>query len=123
MRKINVSNFVRNIYDFQLTHNKQHIGSCRLMINDHNATINHIEINDSHKRQGHGSWLLQETEKILKKDYHIEKISLLGWQPSGSFEIVDFYKKNGYVNTYKHSNGVYDDYVTLFDLYRLDKKI
>ena len=75
MRKINVSNFVRNIYDFQLTHNKQHIGSCRLMINDHNATINHIEINDSHKRQG--TWIMvapRETEKILKKIIILKKL-------------------------------------------------
>ena len=122
MRKINVSNIVRNMYDFQLTHNNKHIGSCKLIINHHDATINHIEINDSHKRGGHGSWLLQETEKILKKNHDVQKISLLGWQPSGSFDIVYFYKKNGYVNTYKHS-GVYDDYVTLFDLYHLHKII
>ena len=122
MRKINILNTIRNIYDFQLICNKQHIGSCKLILNDQDVTINHIEIIDSHKKEGHGSWLLQETEKILKNDYGIKKISLLGWQPSGSFDIVDFYKKNGYVNTYKHTR-VYDDYVTIFDLYDLHKII
>ena len=92
------------------------------MISDNLATINHIYINDTHKGKGHGSWLLQETEKILKHQHKVEQISLLGWQPSGSFNVIEFYKKNGYVTTYEHS-GVYDDSVTLFDLHKFYKKI
>ena len=122
MRSIQLAKQLHNIYDFRLFQQNQHIGSCKLMINDNKAIVNHIYIDDLHKGKGHGSWLLQETEKILKHEHNVDSISLLGWQPSGSFEIVDFYKKNGYVTTYEHC-GIYDDHVTLFDLHQLHKKI
>lgn len=122
MNTINILKHFRHLYDFQLIHKNKHIGSCKLMIHDKNAVINHIYINDSHKKQGLGSLLLQETEQILKKDHSVQEISLLAWQPSGSFEIVDFYTKNGYLHKHKQS-GTYDDQVTLFDLHNLHKKI
>lgn len=113
----------RNIYDFKLFNKHQHhIGLCKLMIDNNQAIINNIYINNLYKKQGHGSYLLQETEKIVKKDFNIKKISLLCWQPSGSFNIVGFYQKNGYIISNIH-NGYYDDYVNLFDLYHLYKII
>lgn len=120
MNTINILKKFRHLYDFQLIHKNKHVGSCKLMIHDKNAIINHIYIDDSHKKQGLGSLLLQETEQILKKDHSVQEISLLAWQPGGSFEIVDFYKKNGYLHKYKQS-GTYDDQVTLFDLHHLYK--
>ena len=120
MNTIDILKNFRHLYDFQLIHKNKHVGSCKLMIYDKNAVINHIYINDSHKKQGLGSLLLHETEKILKNEHYIEKISLLGWQPSGSFNVVDFYKKNGYIISKAHS-GVYDDSVTLFDLHQFYK--
>ena len=94
MNTINILKKFRHLYDFQLIHKNKHVGSCKLMIHDKNAIINHIYIDDSHKKQGLGSLLLQETEQILKKDHSVQEISLLAWQPGGSFEIVDFYNKN-----------------------------
>jgi len=120
MRTIQITKLLRNIYDFRLFQQSQHIGSCKLMVNDNQAVINYMYIDDAHKGKGHGSWLLQETEKILKDEHTVKKISLLGWQPSGSFDIVDFYKKNGYITSKAH-NGIYDDSVTLFDLHQFYK--
>ena len=120
MRTIQIAKQLRSIYDFKLFQQSQHIGSCKLMVNDNQAVINYMYIDDTHKNKGHGSWLLQETEKILKDEHNVKKISLLGWQPSGSFDIVDFYKKNGYITSKAHS-GIYDDSVTLFDLHQFYK--
>ena len=69
MNTINILKNFRHLYDFQLIHKNKHVGSCKLMIHDKNAVINHIYIDDSHKKQGLGSLLLQETEQILKKDH------------------------------------------------------
>ena len=120
MNTINILKNFRHLYDFQLIHKNKHIGSCKLMIHDKNAVINHIYINDTNKKQGLGSLLIQETEQILKKDFSVQEISLLAWQPGGSFDVVDFYKKNGYIISKTHS-GIYDDSVTLFDLHQFYK--
>ena len=120
MNTINILKNLRHLYDFQLIHKNKHIGSCKLMIHDKNAVINHIYINDTNKKQGLGSLLIQETEQILKKDFSVQEISLLAWQPGGSFDVVDFYKKNGYIISKTHS-GIYDDSVTLFDLHQFYK--
>ena len=110
------------VHQFQLFKGSIHIGHCRTIIDKQGAVLSDLEIYDQYKNQGFGTHLLHGTEHKLKTKFGVQDVSLLAWQPTGGFEVVDFFKKNGYDPLLKEV-GSYDDSVTIYDLHRLRKKI
>jgi GNAT superfamily N-acetyltransferase len=111
------------LHQFQFFKDSKHIGHCRTVIDKQGAILSDLEIYDQYKKQGFGSHFLRNTEQKLKSEFGVQEISLLAWQPSGGFEVVNFFKKNGYEPFYKDISTSYDDYLTLYDLHRLYKKL
>jgi hypothetical protein len=83
------------------------------------ATINNIEV--YHKNQGIGSIILKDIEGYVLKKYGVYKINVCAWQQMGSTDVLNFYKKNGYVLSDEKST-FYDDTIYIYDLYTLEKK-
>ena len=52
----------------------------------------------------------------------VNKVNLLAWQDSSSYNVINFFKKNGYKIINKNENG-YDDSVIIYDLYHFEKDI
>ena len=75
------------------------------------------------RNMGYGTTLLQGIEKCIKNEYNIKNIKLLAWQAQGSTEVVDFFKKNEYIENKQHEISTYDDYSKIYDLYPFFKKI
>jgi len=111
------------LHQFQFFKDSKHIGHCRTMIDKQGAVLSDLEIYDQFKKQGFGSQFLRNTEHKLKSEFGVQEVSLLAWQPSGGFEVVDFFKKNGYEHFFKDIATSYDDYLTIYDLHRLHKKL
>jgi hypothetical protein len=110
------------LHKFQLFKNSEKLGHCKTIIQDRAAVLTDLEIYDPHKHKGWGTNFLRETESILKKQYYVRSVSLLAWQPSGSSNVVDFFKKNQYQPLFNEI-GTYDDSVTLFDLHHMYKTL
>lgn len=110
------------LHQFQFFKDSKHIGHCRTVIDKQGAILSDLEIYDQYKKQGFGSHFLKHTEQKLKSEFNIKEISLLAWQPCGGFEVVDFFKKNGYTPFY-NDIASYDDSITIYDLHRLHKKL
>jgi GNAT superfamily N-acetyltransferase len=110
------------LHQFQFFKDSKHIGHCRTMIDKQGAVLSDLEIYDQYKKQGFGSHFLRNTEQKLKSEFGVQEVSLLAWQPSGGFEVVDFFKKNGYTPLFKDIAS-YDDSITIYDLHRLYKKL
>jgi hypothetical protein len=66
---------------------------------------------------------LNNLEKYVKYKYDVNYINLLAWQELGSTNIVDFFKKNGYIENKQDEISTYDDYSKIYDLYPFYKKI
>ena len=97
----------------------KNIGCSRTFIQDNKAHLSFIEILPDFRRQGHGTKLLSETENILRSQ-NVSQLSLLAHQPYSSSEVVDFYKKNGYVIS-NNEFGMYDDDSKMWDLVQMHK--
>lgn len=97
----------------------KNVGCSRTFIQDNKAHLSFIEIHSDFQRQGHGTKLLSETENILRSQ-NVSQISLLAHQPYSSSEIIDFYKKNGYVIS-NNEFGMYDDDSKMWDLVQMHK--
>ena len=110
------------LHQFQFFKNSKHVGHCKTIIKGKGAILSDLEIYDPYKKQGFGSQFLQKTEALLKNDFDVEDVSLLAWQPTTGFEVVDFFKKNNYLQN-STNVGHYDDYVTLFDLHQMRKTL
>ena len=110
------------LHQFQFFKNSKHVGHCKTVIQGEGAILSDLEIYDPYKKQGFGSEFLQKSETILKNDYNVKDISLLAWQPATGFEVVDFFKKNNYIQDYSNI-GQYDDSATLFDLHKMRKTL
>jgi len=99
------------------------VGNSRSFIQDNMAQLAFMEIFPKFQRQGYGSKLLSETENTLRRQYDTYKLSLLAWQPYSSNEVVDFYKKNGYLISNYQTDSVYDDTVKMWDLIQMHKNL
>lgn len=98
----------------------KNVGCSRTFIQDNKAHLSFIEIHSDFQRQGHGSKLLSETENTLRTTHHVTEIHLLAWQPYSSSEVIDFYKKNGYVIS-NEKTEMYDDSSKMWDLVQMHK--
>ena len=104
---------------FGLKHNP--IGNSRVFVQDNKAHLAFMEIFPDFQRQGYGSKLLSETENILRSQ-KVSQISLLAQQPYSSQDVIDFYKKNGYVISNKQFD-MYDDSTKMWDLIQMHKNL
>ena len=104
---------------FGLNHNP--IGNARVFVQDNKAHLAFMEIFPEFQRQGYGSKLLSETEYKLRRQFDTYQISLLAHQPYSSNEIIDFYKKNGYLISNYQTDVVYDDTEKMWDLVQMHK--
>lgn len=111
------------LHNFQFFKDSKHIGHCKTTIRDKCAILSDLEIYNPYKKQGFGSEFLQKTEAILKNDFSVKDVSLLAWQPVTGFEVVDFFKKNNYIQNTNTINSHYDDYVTMFELHQMHKTL
>ena len=116
MLNVNYEHFIPFGY-FKLQ--AKNIGCSRTFIQDNKAHLSFIEILPDFRRQGHGTKLLSETENILRSQ-NVSQLSLLAHQPYSSSEVVDFYKKNGYVIS-NNEFGMYDDDSKMWDLVQMHK--
>lgn len=112
-----------NTYNIKLYKNNNNIGSSIFSLNNKTATINNIEIDKKYRNLNYGSMLLYNIENNIKYIHNINKIILLAWQPSGSTNVIDFFKKNQYIHNYNDKINTYDDSVVIYDLYHFMKKI
>lgn len=103
------------------TRRNELIGSSRSFVGDKTATLANLNVHNEFKCFGYGTHIIKETERNLKSSFSIRSVNLLAWQPSGGSEIIDFYKKNGYVTT-DNRIEIFDDYSQLFDLTRMHKE-
>ena len=128
-----------HVQKIKLFKNKLKIGTSTFSISNNFITINNIFIHNEFRRHGYGSFMLNHIEDLsmnYNKDlssnynedlpmnnYKIEKISLLAWQPYGSTNVLDFFKRNNY--TLNNENGIklYDDYDTIYELHNFEKNI
>lgn len=109
-----------NIMGFKLMDIHRHIGSSRISIITSSAILHTISIEKPFRALGYGSVFLGEMEDYLKRMHSVRDIRLLAWQPRGSYNVVDFYKKNGFDISSEHSD-TYDDSSILYDLYPMCK--
>ena len=114
------------LMNFELFNKNKIIGTSNIMvdnIDNNSATINTLCIGNQYRNMGHGSTLLQGIEKCVKNEYNIKNVNLLAWQPRGSSEVFDLLKKNGYIEVENDDIDIYDDYDTIYDLIKFNKKI
>ena len=137
------------LINFSLFNNNINVGTSGLMVDIINrndvasATINNFNIHSKYQKMGHGSTFLKGIETSIKFDYNVNRINLLVWQQLGKDDVINFYKKNGYVesapstnvlndynniydsdeNIYNNHNNVYDDYEKIYNLIQFDKTI
>jgi len=106
-----------NLSYFSINHTP--VGISRAFIQDNKAHLAFMEIFPDFQRQGYGSHLISETENILRSQ-NVSQVSLLAQQPYSSSEVIDFYKKNGYVISNKQFD-MYDDSTKMWDLVQMHK--
>jgi GNAT superfamily N-acetyltransferase len=109
-----------NITGFKLLDRHRHIGSSRISIITSSAILHTISIEKPFRALGYGSAFLSEMEDYVKRTHSVRDIRLLAWQPRGSYNVVEFYKKNGFDISSEHSD-TYDDSSVLYDLYPMCK--
>jgi len=113
----------KHTYNINLYKNNLNIGVSSFSLHNNFATINNIEIKSKYRNHNYGSMLLNNMEHNIKKIPNIKKIKLLAWQPSDSTNVIDFFKKNQYINI----NNDYDDIITydnseiIYDLHKFYK--
>jgi hypothetical protein len=111
------SKILYNVHVFKMGYS---FGKINFQIDKNKAILHNIELKETKK--GYGSFLLNNVEKYVKKEYNVDEIHLLAWEPSCGDNVINFFRKNGYVNI-NHSSQIYDDSITIFDLYKMWKKI
>ena len=111
-----------NIKKIKLFKNNFKIGTSTISISNNFITINDIFIHNKYRKYGYGSLLLNNIEDLSINQYNINKIILLAWQPYGSSNVIDFFKKNNY-NIKDNNIELYDDYLTIFELYKFEKNL
>jgi GNAT superfamily N-acetyltransferase len=107
---------------FTMYNNYSFIGYVQYKINNPDSLLCRMNVNSMHRNQGYGTHMLQLSERSLRESFGVRRIQLTAWQPTGSYDIVDFYKKNGFVSSTDMSY-TYDDYIQLYDLYPMTKSI
>ena len=117
------------LYKFQFNQqsktNTVLIGNCHTTINRDKAVINLLEIDYPHRKQGHGTFFLKETEEYLDKHFQVKQVDLLAWNSTSGPHVLDFFMKNGYKHALApiSASQTYDDGSTLYDLHSLFKKL
>lgn len=115
------------LYDFLFNERNNirliNIGSCNVSVTHDKAVINTMEIFQPYQRKGYGSFFLRETENYLRNSLKVREVSLLAWQPTSGFNVLDFYMRNGYKHVLGSATQTYDDAVTLYDLHHLFKML
>ena len=97
------------------------IGTTRSIVDRRSASLANIHVQEPFRRLGYGSIVLQETERSLVGLFDVSSVGVLAWQPCVGWDVIDFYKKNGY-KTVDDRVGSFDDYSQLYDLVRMHKK-
>jgi len=105
----------RCLYNVSAYKNGKELAKYNFIIDNKTAIINNIHIHESYRGHGYGTSILNDIETYAKKVYDVNRVSMLAWQPSDGNDVRDFYYKNGYIE--QKSVGIYDDYVTVYDLY------
>jgi predicted GNAT family N-acyltransferase len=96
------------------------VGSVSLTKNKGVGFINNILVYPHLRKQGYGSKLLKESELFLKKEYQVNRVSLVAWQKEFD-PLTEFYKKNGYC---EDSESIfYDDGVMEHELVPMTKDV
>lgn len=109
----------KTLYKINMYKCGKSLGNMNFQIENNIAVLNNLEVNI--KNTGYGSHFLNIFEKYVKYKYNVYEVHLLAWQPYSGENVINFFQKNGYYNlAYK---GVYDDSVTMFDLFKMRKYI
>ena len=120
--RIIITHILNNIVQFTLCNYNTPIGFARYSVQNQTAILNNLHIDPDYRKQGHGSRFMRTAEDVMKHHFAIRQMNLTAWQPAGSYEIVDFYIKNGFVLS-NQPIGTYDDYRVLYDLYSMCKPL
>ena len=83
------------------------------------ANLKYIFIDNYNRRNNFGSYLLKNTEEILKNKYNVEKLNLVIHEENLSNKLTNFYKKNGY--NIINDQYIYDDSEKLYDIILFSK--
>ena len=89
--------------------NNTYIGnSVYSIINSREASINNLFIKEEYRNKYYGSKLLEQTELILKQQHRIQITNLTVHEPELS-NLINFFKKNGYIEQLVRRYQYYDD--------------
>lgn len=117
----------KSLYNVQIYKNGLDFGKLNFNVNvcQKYAVLNSIEIlNQKDKGVGNGSYFLKQYESYVKNMYYVNESSLVAWQPTGCTNVVNFFKKHGYLERDPLSKKeTYDDGVMTYDLYKMYKKM
>ena len=104
--------------------NNDYLSTFQFCVHGMQTTINNIEIAKSYRGQGWGKRTIIGIEDYVKRNYKVDEIHLLAWQPSGGTEVIDFYKKLGYKEGDSvHGINKFDDSIVIYDLYPFSKRL
>ena len=113
--------------NFHVLNKNVEIGHAQYILKSNSAILTNMEIKKSERRKGYGSTLLKHAEKRIFKHIPLETIYVTAWQPFGSWDVIDFYKKNDFVIDKTQfiicQNQTYDDTSVIYDLYPMKKDI
>jgi hypothetical protein len=96
------------------------IGTSTISVSNDFITINNIHVHNKFRNYGFGSFMLKKIENLSINTYNVNKINLLAWQPYGSTNVIDFFKKNNYIIE-NNDIQLYDDYINIYELYKFEK--
>ena len=92
-----IKSFNKNSIQVNLKYGNNQIGNSVFSITkDNKAIINNLFIDKQYRRNNYGSYLLKNTEEIIKKDSSINFINLIAWKHSENEYLLDFFYKNNY---------------------------
>ena len=121
-----ISKFIkpdRFIYNVKPFIYKDNIGNLDFTIKDKQVILDNVYINENYRRNKYGSFFLEKMENYVKKNYQSKSIRLLSYyQPVFESHVLSFFKKNGYVVTYKNAK-IFENGQCYEDIYYIDKKI
>ena len=111
---------MKKLYHVEMYQINKPLAHFNFNVEKKNATLNNIVVFD--KNKGIGSIVLQDMEEYVLKMYGVHKINVCAWQKMGNTDVLDFYKKNGYIFS-DNKITTYDDSIYIYDLYRLEKNL
>lgn len=96
--------------------NAKEIGSIIGRVENQKGFICNINVNQEHRRNKHGSEILNMYENLVKYNYNVNEIHLAAWENiRNPFSVTNFYVSNGYISKNKKST-YYDDKIDIFEI-------